>query len=143
MKGFGKLTLHLRCLIALPFKAAVMNRCNRRSSRSLSCSEGNRRSRSTIIASLAWDSITDSPDEIDYRDQIIEFAIIYHSCTLAELDPKQIFHKVMASSKEKTSKRLAEFINRNEKDKSLKAFDLHISINNNGEKVLTSPFIVQ
>ena len=86
-----------------------------------------------IIASLTGLSL-DGVQKRDWRDDIIGLAIIYHNCLLARISPVKVFERVASASTIETGKFIRDFIRRENKDKSLEAFDLHIVINSDGEK---------
>ena len=90
-----------------------------------------------IVALLAATSLQDLRDQ-DWRDELVGIAIIYHSCLLVKVSPKEVFEHVASASSPKTAKFIRDFYQRDQKDKSLEAFGLQIVMNPDGEKELHS-----
>lgn len=101
----------------------------------LACSVGEKYSpKEKLIASLVYHVIENT--EITHREQLIDLAIVYQSCLLADLDPSNIFKKIAEIATPNVAKRLKDFVARDEESKSLKAFYLAVHIDEHGDKEL-------
>jgi len=101
--------------------------------RRLACSHNEKRSsRERILASLVYDAIEDLQQE-DPKEKLVAFAVIYHSCIAAGLDPQEEFEKIASISSPRIASVFREFINRNPDNKSEDAFMLSTIINTEGE----------
>jgi hypothetical protein len=99
----------------------------------LACSKGERWScRERIEASLTYSAIAVN-QIINEREEIIALAVIYQSCLAAFVNPRNIFLTVAKVSTSHVRARLLEFLDRDENDKSLKAFFLSATKNIDGE----------
>ena len=92
-----------------------------------------------IEASLAYSAVA-ANQVSKYREELIALAVIYQSCIAATLDPRRVFEKVAEVSPPKVKEMLAQFLARNEEDKSLSAFLLSTRINNDGETEIILPW---
>ena len=90
-----------------------------------------------IIAALTATSLQDLRT-VDWRDELVGIAFIYHSCLLVKVSPQEVFERVASASSPETAKFLRDFYQRDPKDKSLEAFDLQIVTNPDGEKEVHS-----
>jgi hypothetical protein len=84
-----------------------------------------------IRANLLYFSIS-ANDVLDTGDILIDLAVIYHECLLIDVDPQCLFLSVAQKSIPSIQKLLTEFINRPEEDKSMEAFCLLKSVDENG-----------
>jgi hypothetical protein len=99
----------------------------------LACRKGEiRSSEERITASLAYDAIA-TKENVDFRDTLVAWAVIYNSCLVAQLDPEQIFRRVAAVAEPKVKIRMEQFVERKDDDKSLSAFLLIAKTNIDGE----------
>lgn len=99
----------------------------------LACSVGeNKTSKERIQASLAYYAIAANRNS-DMRDNLIAFAVLYHSCIAAGLDPASEFLEIAILARADLGKALKEFIQRTPEDKSPQAFKLVIKRNLDGE----------
>ena len=82
--------------------------------------DGDRSCGERIRVSLIYDSIEDF--RVDWRDNLVGICRVYHSAILAGIDPDKLFREVAALSSERGARMIINFIERDEKDKSLQAF---------------------
>ena len=108
--------------------------------RRLACSKNEKRScRERILASLLYDSIQNLRYG-DIRESLIGLAMLYHSCIIAKLNPREEFEYVASISSPQVEEFFLGFINRKPNEKSMKAFCLATKINSDGETELLAPW---
>lgn len=88
-----------------------------------------------IRTGLLYYSIAEK-DSRDVRDDLIGIAICYHSCLAAGIDPDEMFRSVAEVSTPKVRKLLIDFIERPDDNKSMKAFHLTRTDDENGDIVI-------
>ncbi|MDR2643425.1 MAG: hypothetical protein LBC74_11600 [Planctomycetaceae bacterium] len=76
-----------------------------------------------IRANLLYFSISDK-EGLEENDMLIDIAIIYHQCLFIGVDPTEFFDSVAEESTYKAKKLLTNFIKRSKADKSMEAFCL-------------------
>ncbi len=84
------------------------------------------------VACLAYHAIAEM-EQRDYREDLLDLAIVYNACLAAGLDPKRVFDEVAAVASERVALLLGQFIGRSPEDKSLEAFLLEATRNADGE----------
>jgi hypothetical protein len=100
----------------------------------LSCVVGETRSnRSRIIASIAYIAISSSPSRQNNRDILLALAVIYQCSLRCGLNPAELFELISRVANPDVAALLAEFIQRDEPDKSMAAFKLVEVVNLDGE----------
>jgi hypothetical protein len=90
-----------------------------------------------IEAALMYDSIENF--KFDKRDSLIGICIVYHSALEAGINVVQLFKDVAKISDQDVSNTLISFLERNEKDKSLKAFGLKKIVDECGIRIIRDP----
>ena len=80
-------------------------------------------------------SITEN-DSYDIRDDLVGLAVVYHSCLAANIDPEKMFRSVADISTPKARKLLLNIIERSDNERSMKAFSIVRTDNEDGEIVI-------
>jgi hypothetical protein len=87
-----------------------------------------------LLAILVYDAIENMKMKIeDWRDKLVAWAVVYHSCLVAGIVPEELFRRAASVSSPSMAQMMRDFINRPEEAKSMKAFDLVSRTNSDGE----------
>ncbi len=92
-----------------------------------------------IMASLVHSSIH-NPFKHYYRESLVLLAMEYNSCTLAGLDPDQMFEFAASVSDPEMAGHFRDFSARKPENKSMKAFGLETKTNSDGETEILTPW---
>jgi hypothetical protein len=85
-----------------------------------------------VLAILVYSAIA-NPKKVDFRDKLVAWAVVYHSCLVAGIVPEELFRRAASVSSPSMAQMMRDFINRPEEAKSMKAFDLVSRTNSDGE----------
>jgi hypothetical protein len=101
--------------------------------RRLACRKNERHScEERIRATLIYDAIEDFKRE-EIREKLIAWAVVYHSCRAAGIEPEDVFSQAAKISSPQTAQAMLAFIRRAEADKSMEAFMISKEMNADGE----------
>ncbi|HEX3626880.1 MAG TPA: hypothetical protein VH280_15835 [Verrucomicrobiae bacterium] len=87
-----------------------------------------------LLAALVYDAIENMKMKVeDWRDKLVGWSVVYHSCLAARIVPEELFTRAVSVSAPSMAQMMMDFINRPEEAKSMKAFDLVSRTNSDGE----------